>query len=290
MSEQIKRYETVSILGLGLIGGAVGIRALQTGAAGAVRALVRRPEVIDLAYQLRAADIATLDPKEAVSGADLVIVCASVSAIPNLLKSVLPHLEKGCVVTDVGSTKKVLLDRCAEVLKDRPDVELIGSHPISGTEKQGLAYAPAVVLPNHLCVIVPTANSTDGSVQRLAAFWRTLGMTIKTMDAVSHDKALALASHAPHYVASALMAIQTDESMFMSAGGLRDSTRVAESDPALWTEIAMENGAAVSRSLRALADELQQAANWIDTRDSTAFHNWFRANHDKRVNAGIRHK
>ena len=290
MSDQFKPYETVSILGLGLIGGAVGIRALQTGAAGSVRALVRRREIIDLARQLRAADLATLDPKEAVAGADLVIVCASVSTIPSLLESVRPHLKPGCVVTDVGSTKKVLLDRCADVLKDRTDVELIGSHPISGTEKQGLAHAPAVVLPNHLCVIVPTARSTETSVNRLEGFWRTLGMSIKVMDAESHDKALALASHAPHYVASALMAIQTDESMFMSAGGLRDSTRIAESDPALWTEIAMENHDAVSRSLRALAAELEKAADWIDSRNNIAFHDWFKTNHDKRVTAGLRHK
>jgi prephenate dehydrogenase len=148
-----------------------------------------------------------------------------------------------------------------------PGVTLIGSHPIAGSEKQGCGHASADLFDGRVCVLTPVGSTPRHEVERLTAFWQSLGMTVVEMSAEAHDQALAQTSHVPHVVAAALAAALAPENRQLTAGGFQDSTRIAGGDPELWTAILMSNADQVAAGIRGFSDCLGALLRALETRD-----------------------
>ncbi|HTL51918.1 MAG TPA: prephenate dehydrogenase/arogenate dehydrogenase family protein [Planctomycetota bacterium] len=262
-------FEKIAIMGLGLVGGAIGIAAMRHGSARAISGLVRHQELIPVAARLKACSQATVDAQEAVKDADLVILATGVQSIPTIAEDILPHMKSGAILTDVGSTKEKLVQTLEALCKKQKKVKVhyVGSHPIAGSEKRGLAYAQKVLLAGAICVMTPTDSSNADAVEKLGAFWSSLGMRVRTLDAAQHDRILARTSHVPHLAAAALMNLQTPEAAPFCGSGFKDMTRVAEGDADLWIEICAENPAAIAAALRELSAQLSKQAEWLEKGD-----------------------
>lgn len=265
-------FEKIAIMGLGLVGGAIGIAAMRHGSARVISGLVRHQELIPVAARLKACSQATTDAEEAVKDADLVILATGVQSIPDIAAQILPHMKSGAILTDVGSTKERLVEKLEALCKKQKKVNVhyVGSHPIAGSEKRGLAYAQKVLLAGAICAMTPTDHSDADAVTKLGEFWSALGMRVRTLDAAQHDRILARTSHVPHLAAAALMNLQTPEAAPFCGGGFRDMTRVAEGDPDLWIEICAENPAAIAAALRELSADLDRQAAWLEKGDLAA--------------------
>ncbi|MGH7145468.1 MAG: prephenate dehydrogenase [Planctomycetota bacterium] len=265
-------FEKIAILGLGLVGGAIGIAASRHGSARVVSGLVRHQELIPVAARLKACTQATCDANEAVQDADLVILATGVQSIPGMAAETLPQMKSGAILTDVGSTKERLVAALEKLCKKqkKPAIRYVGSHPIAGSEKRGLAYAQKVLLSGAICVMTPTDRSDPEAVDQLGRFWSSLGLRVRTLAPEVHDRILARTSHVPHLAAAALMNLQTPEAAPFCGGGFKDMTRVAEGDPDLWAEICAENPAAIAAALRELSGELEQQAGWLEKGDLAA--------------------
>lgn len=261
-------FEKIAIMGLGLVGGAIGIAAVRHGSAKIISGLVRHQELIPVANRLRACSEATTDALEAVRDADLVILATGVQSIPAIAAEILPAMKPGAILTDVGSTKKRLVATLEGLCKQYGDkVHYVGSHPIAGSEKRGLAYAQKVLLAGAICVLTPTDHTDNEVLNRLGDFWSALGMRVRLLDPEQHDRILAHTSHVPHLAAAALMNLQTQETQPFCGGGFRDLTRVAEGDAELWTEICAENPGAIAAALRELSAQINQQAEWLEKTD-----------------------
>ena len=215
----------------------------------------------------------------AVSGADLAILCVPVGAMAEAARSIAPHLAPGAIVSDVGSAKGPIASALREAL---PDALLVPAHPIAGTENSGPEAGFAGLFRNRWCVLTPEPGTSSDAVARLSSFWARLGARVEIMDPARHDLVLAITSHLPHLIAytivgtaSHLEAVTQGEVIKYSAGGFRDFTRIAASDPEMWRDIFLANREAVLDVLgRFLADlgHLEQA---ICISDGDALFDWF---------------
>jgi len=256
----------IAILGPGLLGGSVAL-ALREAPDVEVRLWARRAEAVE---QARALDIAALvdnDLSKVVSGADTVLLCVPVGAMEGLVKEMLPHLASDALVTDVGSVKVPVCQSLAPLLKNR--ALFVGSHPMAGSEKAGLAAARADLFQNATCILTPEEGVTDPLAVELAGiFWERLGCRLRTLTPPVHDEVCALISHLPHLTAAALVNTVTStlpEAFEFCGPGFRDTTRVAAGLPAMWSEILCSNRRAISKNLQALIHILQTVANQLET-------------------------
>ncbi|MEM7391089.1 MAG: prephenate dehydrogenase, partial [Verrucomicrobiota bacterium] len=215
----------ISILGLGLMGGSLGLALRGSGWSRAGWA--RRSEVRDEAMEQDAVDEVFADPAEAVREADLVVICLPIQRIPELVGTIRDALKSGVIVTDVGSTKSTLMKTCGEILASTDGV-FIGSHPIAGSEQQGLGAARADLYHEAVVVVTPEGALDDN--HPLVEFWQSLGSVVRVMSAEEHDRYLARTSHLPHMVASVLARTvgrdRLDETGFFCGTGFRDTSRV----------------------------------------------------------------
>jgi len=251
---------TVAIVGVGLIGGSFGL-ALKR--AGRCREVIGADAgSLDRALALGAVDRA-LSVEEAAAVADVVVLSTPVGAFPELARRIRPHVAPGAVVTDTGSVKGHVIEALAPVFKGR----FVGAHPIAGKEHSGVEAASADLFDGAHCILTPAGADPD-AVETVAALWRDAGARVTTMPADVHDRVFACVSHLPHLVAFALMATVdrtrpggVDPAEF-AAGGLRDFTRVAGSNPVMWRDICLTNPDAVVAMLDAYTrdvDDLKQA-------------------------------
>ncbi len=258
----------LAIIGLGLMGGSLGLACKQSTATCTVRGYARREETRQLALDMGAVDQVFDDPKQAVSGADLVILCAPVLAIPDLARACIPGLSKDAVLSDVGSTKAWLLKE----MSDMP-ATFVGSHPIAGSEETGLDNARADLYTNAVVVLTPPADAAD-SLARLSGFWQALGARAVVMSADEHDTLIARTSHVPHLLAASLAyhvaADDSDAVKQLCGTGFRDTTRVAAGSPALWHDVVATNADAILRSLDNFADILNSLRGNIANGDHDA--------------------
>lgn len=267
-------FGRVAILGLGLIGGAIG-RALKSRGLAYVTGLVRREQALEAALELGAADVATLDVREAVQAADLVLLATGVEFIPEMAGQALPYAKKGAVLTDVGSTK-VRLVACLEALvaEEGRGLRYVGSHPMAGSEKRGITHCAEVKLAGALCLLTPTAQSDPPAADALEVFWQELGMRTIRVDPLEHDLALAYCSHLPHFVSAGVVNAQRGRSLEFAATGFRSLARLAGGDPSLWAQIALHNHQPLATALRSLAGELNYVADLVETEDQEALESW----------------
>ncbi len=242
-------FQHVAIIGLGLLGGSIGLAVeehlpdVKTTGYDADPAVRKRARARNLCGTI--AD----DPVEAVRGADLVILCVPVGAMDAAAKAFAPGLSAEAVISDVGSSKLSVSQSLAKAL---PDHTIIPAHPVAGTEQSGPDAGFSSLFHHRWCIITPPDGAAEGQIANLKSFWQGLGSTVEIMDAEHHDLVLAVTSHIPHLIAYTIVGTASDleevtrgEVIKYSAGGFRDFTRIAASDPVMWRDVFLNNRDAV---------------------------------------------
>jgi prephenate dehydrogenase len=264
----------LSILGVGLLGGSIGLAAKAAGMPCRVIGYGHRPETLRRALEVGAIDESATSSKEAVRDADLIILCTPVGLFEQLLAEIASELPDHAVVTDVGSTKRSVVAAGERLLAK--SAQFIGSHPMAGSEKRGVEFARADLFQGASCIVTPTARSDGNAAESIERFWRALGMRTTRMSPTDHDRLICDISHLPHAVAAALVAMQDDAALPLAGKGFLDSTRIAGGDGVLWRDIFHDNADNLAASVtrfRAKLDELlalldgskrHELAKWLD--------------------------
>lgn len=258
----------IAIMGLGLMGGALGLTLKAKGFPGTICGYARRPDTLRMALRRGAVDEVFEDPAEAVRDADLVICCVPILIIERLITTFKGSLKEGAVVTDVGSTKAEVLRRGVELLADTSAV-FIGSHPIAGSEKDGIAAAYDTLYENATIVVTPPEPVPQEACELVCRFWTHMGGRVKVMPAEEHDGVMARTSHLPHLSSAALALAcgeppRPEELEPFCGPGYRDSTRVAGGSPAVWRDILATNRVEILKQLRALEKQVSQMEKLLE--------------------------
>ena len=234
-----KKWNTVAIVGVGLIGGSIGLALRKKKLARTVVGIGRRATSLRLAKEVGAVDSTTTDLARGVKGAELVVVCTPVEQIVGHVKQAAEACPEGALITDAGSTKvQIVRDLDGSLSRG---VRFLGSHPIAGGEKSGPGEANAKLFVDRLAVLTPVEQSHKDDIASLRAFWESLGSRVIETTPEQHDQALAATSHLPHLIASALAAATPDDLLPFTATGWQDTTRIAAGDAELWTQIFRAN-------------------------------------------------
>ena len=268
------QFQKLTIIGVGLLGGSIGLAAKQRDVAGRVCGLVRREESIAECLAAGVVDEATLDVAEAVADADLIILCTPVGRMGELAAALKPHLAVDAIVTDVGSVKSSVVAAVEPVLS-----RFVGSHPLCGSEKAGVAHASGNLFEGAVCAVTPTEASAANDVAVVTEFWEALGSRVVNLTATDHDAIVARTSHLPHVLASALVnAVLTSpragESDFLGTG-FRDTTRLASGEAGMWRDIALDNAEAIAAAVEDLQNELSQLRSALNAKDAAALEKFF---------------
>ncbi len=263
MAEQ--KLHHVTIIGVGLLGGSAGLAIKAHDPDVRIAGVGRRQSSLDEALAVGAIDTAHLDPAEAVTGSDMVILATPVGAFAKHLEAIKPALKPGAMVTDVGSTKARVVQMAEKILGgDR----FVGSHPMAGSERTGPSFARADLFEGATCIITPTGRTTKALADRVEKFWQTLGMKTLRMSPAAHDKAVARVSHLPHALSAMLMMLPKDADFNVAATGFRDMTRLAGGSPEMWRDIFLTNRKAVLDALDTLDENLCQLRDLLELGDA----------------------
>lgn len=254
-------FGKIAFIGIGLIGSSLARLVRRDGLAGHIAVTARTQATLDTVLRLGFADSVHLDPVEAVRDADLVMICAPMGAYAKVAEVIGPHLTPGTIVSDVGSVKGSVL---RDVQPHLPaGVHLVPGHPVAGTEHSGPEAGFAELFKDRWCVLTPAPETDEGAVGAVSALWKAAGMTVSLMEAGHHDKVLAMTSHLPHLIAYSIVDTATQleddlqkEVITFSAGGFRDFTRIAASDPTMWRDVFLANRDAVLDVLGRFTEDL----------------------------------
>ncbi|MFZ3208362.1 MAG: prephenate dehydrogenase/arogenate dehydrogenase family protein [Geobacteraceae bacterium] len=235
----------LAVIGVGLIGGSLARVLREQGAVDEIIGVGRGEANLQRAVELGVIDRYTLDAPTGVTEADMVFISTPVCSIAGILARIAPSLPPGCVVTDGGSVKGEIVEGCEALMP--PGAFFVGGHPIAGTEQSGVEASFAALYKGKRCIITPTASTSKEALAKVICMWETAGSEVVLMEVAKHDRVVAAISHLPHMVAYSLVNAvggydRFDESILKySAGGFRDFTRIASSDPAMWRDIAIMN-------------------------------------------------
>ena len=265
-------FGRVALIGLGLIGSSLARVARRKNLAGEIIAIDASADVLARVRELGLADLVTADAAAGVMDADLVILCTPVGAAGAIAEVVAPHLKQGAILSDVGSTKAAVV---AQVTPHLPQhVHFIPAHPVAGTEYSGPDAGFATLFVNKWCILTPPPGASEAAVEKLRAFWLGAGSHVEVMDPEHHDLVLAITSHVPHLIAYNIVGTAADmekvtesEIIKFSAGGFRDFTRIAASDPTMWRDVFLNNKDAVLEMLGRFNEDLaalQRMIRWGD--------------------------
>ena len=254
-------FQRVALIGIGLIGSSLCHAMRRGGLAGRIVGHARTEETRSKALELGLIDTAYATAAEAVRDADLLILCAPVGANAALAPEIGPALMPGAILTDVGSVKGAIVRDCAPFVP--ADVHFIPGHPIAGTEQSGPEAGFATLFDGRWCILTPEADSDRLAVAKLEDFWRKLGSHVEIMTPEHHDLVLGITSHVPHLIAfnivntaAHLERVTDSEVIKFSAGGFRDFTRIAASDPVMWRDVFLNNKDAVLEMLGRFSEDL----------------------------------
>jgi len=254
VSKPATLYNRLALIGVGLIGSSIARAAKAQNAVGSIVATARSPQTRLRVAELGIADQVVENNAAAVEGADLVILCIPVGACGPVAKEIAPRLAPDATISDVGSVKGVVVRDMAPRLPKT--VHFVPAHPVAGTEYSGPDAGFAELFVNRWCILTPPQGTDRKATEKLAAFWRLLGANIEVMDADHHDLVLAITSHLPHLIAytivhtaEELQSVTRSEVLKFSAGGFRDFTRIAASDPTMWRDVFLANKDAVLEML-----------------------------------------
>jgi cyclohexadieny/prephenate dehydrogenase len=259
------KLRTLTIVGVGLIGGSIGLAAKSRGLAGRVVGAGRSQASLDRARARGAIDEGHVDLASAVRDAELAVFCTPVDRIAAQVLEAAAHCSPGTLLCDAGSTKALIVKEIEARL--RPDVHFVGCHPLAGSEKRGPEHADARLFENRLTVITPTPQTDPAALEKIKGFWQALGSRIRIMAPEEHDRALALTSHLPHLVAAGLAGILPPELGELTATGFWDTTRVAAGEPSLWTAIFAQNRTEILRALLPFEQRLAEFRRVLDSAD-----------------------
>ncbi len=244
--------QRMTIIGVGLIGGSLARALRDKGACAEIVGCGRDENNLRKAVDLGVIDRYELDPAGAVDGADLVILAVPLGAVRRLMTQIRDRLPAQAVVMDVGSAKGCVVDDARQALPEHLPW-FVPAHPIAGTEKSGVEASLTELFVDHNVILTPLAETREEALQRAEAIWTAAGARILTMAVEHHDRLLAATSHLPHLLAFSVIAYLADrvgpEAFSCAAGGLRDLTRIASSDPRMWTDICLANGTAIRQAL-----------------------------------------
>lgn len=265
-------WSTVAVIGVGLIGGSIGLALKARGSARRVVGIGRTPSSLDEALARGAVDAVTTDVERGVAEADVVVVAASVGAIPAMLDRADAAVRPGTLLTDAGSTKASIVAAWERRRKSRRG-RFVGAHPIAGSHRTGPGAADGGLFAGRVTVVTPAAATPAEDTTAVAEFWAALGATVYLMPPKAHDRVLATTSHAPHVVAAALAAATPADTLRFTAGGWRDATRIAAGDPRLWADILLDNAPEVARALARVRRTTERMATALETGDRRALEN-----------------
>lgn len=262
------QYDTVAIVGVGLIGASLGLALRERKLAGRVIGIGRTAKTLRTARDRGAIDDSTTSLAKGVKSAKMVVVCTPVEQIAPQVREIAGHAPRGAILTDAGSTKEALV---AEIGDQLPQGAIfVGSHPLAGSEKSGPAHARGDLFEGRVVIVTPTKATPDTAKQTIAEFWRAVGARVIEMSPREHDAALAATSHVPHAIASALAAATPEEFLELVAGGWLDTTRIAAGDAELWRQILLANRDHSLRALNKFAKVLSQLRRALKDRDGEA--------------------
>ncbi len=265
-------FDKIALLGLGLIGSSISHAVRRANLAKTISGFARSSETRSIALEIGIVDTVHETSAAAVENADLVILCTPLGTYAELARAISPHLKAGAILTDVGSVKGAVVRDVAPHVPS--NVHFIPSHPIAGTEQSGPRSGFATLFDNRWFIITPPAHADPAAVAKLKSFWEALGSMVDEMTPEHHDLVLAITSHLPHLIAYNTVATAADveevtksEVIKYSAGGFRDFTRIAASDPTMWRDVFLNNREAVLEMLGRFSEELsalQRAIRWGD--------------------------
>ena len=263
-------FNKVALIGIGLIGSSIARVIKRDKIARHLVAVAKSKKTIDSVVELGIADSVTLDPSEAVKDADMVMLCSPLGTYKKIVSEIGPNLKPGCILTDVGSVKGCVFEDIE--IEKLVGVELVPAHPVAGTEYSGPEAGFAELFEGRWCVITPDKSASKKSIEKISRLWETAGSTVEIMDPNHHDQIMAMTSHLPHLISYTIVGTATDlekslvsEVVKFSAGGFRDFTRVAASDPTMWGDIMIKNKEAVLEILQRFNEDLtalQRAIRW----------------------------
>ena len=250
----------VSIIGPGLIGGSIGLGLKARNLAGRVIGVGHRDASLEKALEMHAVDHATKDLKEGVREADIVILCTSVKLIPVIAKKVMPWMKVGSIITDVGSTKRgivekiMALNRGSRSISDK-GVKFIGGHPLAGSEQRGITAARPDLFQGATCILTPTGGDSQAR-DVVKGMWEALGAKVRFLSPKEHDLIMAFISHLPQLVATSLVNTLQPGQLAFTSRGFKDLTRIASSDPTLWRDILLQNREALLEAINDFQKEI----------------------------------
>jgi len=273
------RFERLAVAGVGLIGGSLALAAREAGLAGEVVGIGRRPERLMRAAELGAVDRWSTDPAEGVAGADLVVLAVPLGAMRTVMEAVAPGLGPETIVTDVGSAKAAVVADARAAL-GAAFARFVPGHPIAGTERSGVEAAFATLFRGHRVILTPVAETARGAVARVRALWEAVGAEVVEMAPARHDRILAATSHLPHLLAYALVDLlagldEREEVFANAAGGFRDFTRIASSDPVMWRDVCLANREALVEMLDRYGEALAALRGAVAAGDGAALERLF---------------
>ena len=273
------RWNKITIVGVGLLGGSLGLAIKRRRLARRVEGYVRRPATAVDCRRLKALDRATLDLPGAVADADLVIVCTPLAQMRSLVKQMLPSLKRGAIVTDVGSVKGSVVKEL-ESLVAKAGGHFVGSHPMAGAEKTGVLAARADLFECAMCVVTPTKRTNPAALRKVQHFWKAVGGRLLKLTPEIHDLLVSRSSHLPHVLAATLAhgvldPAQPKSQAALCANGFRDTTRIASGSPEIWRDIALANRRNLARALAGFVAELRKFQRALSNSDEKAVTRFF---------------
>ncbi len=273
-------FQRIALIGIGLIGSSISHGVRRKGLARSIVGSARTKATVDTALKLGLIEQGFESAAEAVKGADLVVLCLPVGVCGAIAKEIAPHLQAGTILTDVGSVKSAIVDDMSPHVP--AGVHFVPGHPIAGTEQSGPESGFAELFDGRWCILTPEANTDNAAVDILKRFWEALGSKVDIMTPDHHDLVLAITSHLPHLIAynivntaAHLERVTDKEVIKFSAGGFRDFTRIAASDPTMWRDVFLRNKDAVLEMLGRFSEDLTELQRAIRFGDGETLYRLF---------------
>jgi prephenate dehydrogenase len=281
-------FKKITIIGIGLLGGSIGLAVKRRKLARQIAGFVRRRASLKDCERAGAVDFATTDLLAAVWDADLVILCIPLAQMRSRVRAMLPALKRGAIVTDVGSVKASVV-RELESLIQKSGARFVGSHPMAGAEKTGVAAARTDLFEKTVCVVTPTKKTNRAALKTVEQFWKAVGSRVLVLKPEIHDALVSRSSHLPHVVAATLAShvlnpAHPKSQAALCANGFRDTTRIASGSPEMWRDIALANRKNLGRSLDAFIADLRKFQRLVKKGNAKAIANFFETAKKRRDN------
>jgi len=281
-------FRKITIIGVGLLGGSIGLAVRRRKLARQIAGFVRRRASLKECERAVALDFATTDLPAAVWDADLVILCLPLSQMRPVVERMLPAFKRGAIVTDVGSVKASVV-RELESLIARAGAHFVGSHPMAGAEKTGVAAARTDLFADTVCIVTPTKRTNKTALKKVKQFWSAIGSRVLELKPEVHDALVSRSSHLPHIIAATLAShvlnpAHPKPQAALCANGFRDTTRIASGSPEMWRDIALANRRNLAKSLDAFIADLQKFRRVLKKADAEAIATFFETAKQRRDN------